>query len=129
MLSLIRFCLKNQGIKNLNKNLTNQTISYINISIRYFGAKVKDGNGSDREVDKTKKTIKSGTSTASDSEKKVQSPQNVKVSQPQQSQTPPKKENVEQTPKQQKQPESNQNSSVVKRIESVPGNKVKFILI
>jgi hypothetical protein len=109
MLSLSRFLIKT-GSKLLNKP------TLFRLQSSYFGAKVKDGSRSDKEVDKTKKSVSGGGATASDSERAAST---IKV-----------KQAAQQTETNQPKETDNANQSTetggVKRIDTVPGNKVKI---
>lgn len=75
MLSKLTKTFKNRiPVKNFKNNL---------LSVKYFGAKVKDISGpSDREVDKSRKPANPKTSsTASDTEKKQTNKTNEKINQ------------------------------------------------
>jgi hypothetical protein len=112
MISLSRFLIKT-GSRVLNKP------TLFKLQSAYFGAKVKDGSRSDKEVDKSKKSVSGGGATASDSERGVST---IKVKQAaQQAET---KQQTEQT----EGPTTSQLAETggVKRIDTVPGNKVRF---
>lgn len=84
---------------------TNKLASLINISSKAFAVKKKDGAGqSDKEVDKSKKSVKSAT--APEAEKKAAAE--------------PKKEAAPEAPKQAQ-------AGNVRVIESIPGDKVNII--
>jgi hypothetical protein len=103
MISLSRFLFKT-GSRLLNKP------TLFKLQSSYFGAKVKDGSRSDKEVDKSKKSVSGGGATASDSERGAST---IKVKQSetkQQNEAPTTSQPVE--------------TGGVKRIDTVPGNKV-----
>lgn len=104
MISLSRFLFKT-GSRLLNKP------TLFKLQSSYFGAKVKDGSRSDKEVDKSKKSVSGGGATASDSERGAATTIKVKQSETkQQSEAPTTSQPVE--------------TGGVKRIDTVPGNKV-----
>ena len=113
MISLSRFLIKT-GSKLLN------TPTLFRMQSSYFGAKIKDGSKSDREVDKSKKSVSGGGATASDSERGSQT---IKIKQAAQ-QTEAKAQKTEQQPEVNITTEQSNDTGVVKRIDTVPGNKV-----
>ena len=110
MISLSRFLLKT-GSQLWNKP------SFLRIQSSYFGAKVKDGSRSDKEVDKSKKSVIGGGATASDSERGTTT---MKIKQASQQAESIKVVEQEATP-------TTDETGGVKRIDSVPSNKVKIL--
>ncbi len=100
MINTSRFLISSRQLLNLRLNRFSGLLS---ISSKAFAAKNKDGAGqSDKEVDKTKKTVKSANAEA---EKKAAAPE------------PEKKAAAEEAPKQAQ-------AGNVRVIESIPGDKV-----
>lgn len=98
MINTSRFLIISRQLVNLRLN---RFSSLFNITSKAFAAKNKDGAGqSDKEVDKSKKTVKSANT--SDSEKKAAAP---------------KQETAPETPKQAQ-------AGNVRVIESTPGDRV-----
>lgn len=119
MINTSRFLYQSRQI--LFKRFSN----LFNVSVRSFGAKKKDGAGqSDKEVDKSKKSVKAG----SEPEKKVQKQEAQTENQ---SKAPIEAE--KKAPKQESQDESPKNAetpaTTVKVIESIPGNKVSLLIL
>lgn len=112
MISLSRFFIKT-GSKIINKP------SLFRLQSSLFGAKVKDGSKSDKEVDKSKKSVSGGGATASDSER---GPSTIKVKQAAQQTETNQKETTASTTQQSTE------TGGVKRIDTVPGNKVKLMI-
>ena len=121
MFSVSRFLMAGKLGLKLNRSgiFTSQ---FLKIRVSNFGTKGKD---SDKEVDKSKKSVGSGA-TASDSEKRAQ--QTIKVSKastqtaPETSQEQPRK--AEQT--QQAQQSQQTQTPSVKVIETIPGHRVRI---
>jgi len=118
MISLSRFLIKT-GSKLLN------TPTLFRIQSSYFGAKIKDGSRSDREVDKSKKSVSGGGATASDSEKGTQT---IKIKQAAQ-QTEGKVQVTEEHSETPTTSSQSNEAGAVKRIDTVPGNKVLIFLL
>ncbi len=99
MIQTSRFLLSSRQLLNLRLN---KFSNLINVSSKAFAAKNKDGAGqSDKEVDKSKKTVKSAA--APEADKKAAAA--------------PKKETTAEAPKQAQTPS-------VRVIESIPGDRV-----
>jgi hypothetical protein len=131
--------LKQSTIANLLKN--NQNL--FKLQLFSFGAKVKDGAKSDKEVDKSKKSV-SGGSTTSDSERKETTTHTMKISKPSATTGAKQDTPTTQASKPVSQPsqggsgsqssnggsqpsqggDNSSSGSQVKRIDTVPGHKV-----
>ncbi len=103
MINISRFLITSKQLINLRLSRFSGLLS---ISSKAFAAKNKDGAGqSDKEVDKSKKTVKS-----------------VNAAEPEKKTAAPKQETASETPKQAQ-------AGTVRVIESIPGDRVIFFLI
>ena len=122
MFSVSRFLMA--GKLGLKLNRSGIFPQFLKLRVSNFGAKGKD-SGSDKEVDKSKKSVGSGA-TASDSEKRAQ--QTIKVAKPsaQTTKETPQENTPRAEPTQQTQQAQQTQTPSVKVIETVPGNRVRI---
>ena len=122
MFSVSRFLMAGKLSLKMSKTGLLSTSQFFKFRVSNFGAKSKD-SGSDKEVDKSKKSVRSGA-TASDSERTAQQTIKVKTSTQTAKETPQEPQQTQQ-PQQTSTTQSESNATPsVKVIETVPGNRV-----